>query len=107
MTSWCRTSFASFSRYLDSLRCFFSSCGRAAGEFAKATMGMARSRITNRDRSSSLMISSWTDVLMIFDQLDSWCRAQGCLHPCRGEVLAYSRQGRQEIWDYSEERNFL
>src|SRR5882672_6487381 len=91
MTSWCRTSCESFWRYFGSLRCFFSSCGRAAKGFDKDSVGMASNAIMNRARSSFLMISSWRDVFSFSHQLDSRCKPDSCLLPCRGEVLAYFR----------------
>jgi hypothetical protein len=53
------------------------------------------------------MISSWTDVLIVFDQLDSGCRAAGCLLPCRRDgVSIFSRRAARSM-QLLDEGNFF
>src|SRR6059058_4259255 len=70
-------------------------------------MGMARSSITNRDRSSFLMISSWTNVLTLFNQLDSRCRAPGLPAPVPRGGVSILPTGTRAASGSFEERNFL
>src|SRR5260370_37958065 len=97
MTSWCRTSRASFSRYFSSLRWCLLCCQGLAAKHVGAATGTASSRATNGARNCFRMSASLTETNVGWRPVGFHGQKQQAYKGFRARGLAYSTAAEADV----------